>query len=157
MLSFLISILLSVHPLFVSVIDMKHNTSAKNIEVSVRVFSDDLEAALSKNYNTKVDVTKNTNDKAVNSLISKYVQQKLQISVDGKIKEQQYVGYEIQKESVWIFVEFADVAAIKKLNVTCSFLYDFQEKQSNIFNVRANGSEKNYKLDNPKNSVEFSW
>jgi hypothetical protein len=81
----------------------------------------------------------------------------LQISVDGKPKTLMYVGYEVKKESTWIYVEINDIATIKKLNLACNLLYEFQEKQSNIINATVNSIEKNYKLDNPKSTVEFSW
>jgi hypothetical protein len=145
------------HPFFVSVIDMKHNVKDKNIEVSVRVFTDDLEAVLKKNYNITTDLSKQSNDPTVNSSIAKYLQSKMQVNIDGKPKLLKYIGYEIQKESAWIYVEMDDVATIKKMRINCNLLYDYQEKQMNIFNIKANGSEKNYKLDYPKNSVEFNW
>ncbi len=151
------SFLTLIHPFFVSVIDMKHNAKDKNLEISVRVFTDDVEAILKKNYHNAVDLSKSTNNAEVNKNIAQYVQSKLAISIDGKGKSLHYIGYEIQKESTWIYVEINDVATIKKMNINCSLLFDYQDKQTNIFNVKANGTEKNYKLDYPKSSVEFVW
>ncbi len=145
------------HPFFVSVIDIKHNVKGKNIEVSIRVFTDDLETTLKKNYKKNVDLSTGNAKPEVNNAVASYIQSKLQLNVDGKVKTLKYVGYEVQKESVWIYAEVNDVATIKKLNVTCNLLYEFQEKQSNIINATVGGTEKNYKLDNPKNSVEFTW
>jgi hypothetical protein len=157
-MAFIFSCFLSFfHPFFVSVIDMKHNAKDKNIEVSVKVFTDDLEAVLKKQYHISADLYKQTNDPTINNAITKYLQSKLQMSIDGKPKILNYIGYEIQKESAWIYVEIDDIATIKKMNIQCNLFYDYQEKQMNIFNIKANGSEKNYKLDYPKNNVEFSW
>ena len=61
MLSFLLSSFFTViHPFFVSVIDMKHNVKDKTIEISAKVFVDDLEAVLKKNYNTTFDLSTST-------------------------------------------------------------------------------------------------
>ncbi len=151
------SLLSLIHPFFVSVIDMKHNAKDKNLEVSVRVFIDDVEAVLKKNYNSTVDLSKSTKDAAVNNFIAKYIQSKLQLTINGKQQTIKYIGYEIQKESAWIYVEVNDIVSINSMSIKCNFLYDYQTKQTNIFNIKANGVEKNYKLDFPNETVSFSW
>jgi hypothetical protein len=139
------------------VVDIKHNTKDKTIEISARVFTDDLEAVLKKNYKSNADLVKSTKDPAVNSFIANYLQKKLQLTINDNPQTIKYIGYEIQKESVWIYAEVDNVTTLKKLNINCNLLYDYQDKQMNIFNVKANGSEKNYKLDYPRSTVEFSW
>lgn len=145
------------HPFFVSVIDIKHNAKDKNIEISVRVFTDDLEKTIKKNYNTSIDLSATAATPATNAIVAKYLQSKLQLTIDGKPQAIKYIGCEIQKESVWMYAEINDIATVKKMIVNCNLLCDYQQKQSNIFNVKANGIEKNYKLDCPKTSVEFGW
>jgi hypothetical protein len=158
MLSFLLSSFFTlIHPFFVSVIDMKHNVKDKTIEISAKVFVDDLEAVLKKNYHTTFDLSTATSKPKTNAIVAKYLQSKLQLTVNDKLQTIKYIGYEIQKESVWIYAEVDNVTSLKKLNINCNLLYDYQDKQMNIFNVKANGSEKNYKLDYPKSSVEFVW
>lgn len=153
----LYSFLTFFHPFFVSVIDMKHNVKDKTIEISAKVFVDDLEAVLKKNYNTTFDLSTASSKPETNAIVAKYLQSKLQLTINDKRQTIKYIGYEIQKESVWIYAEVDDVATIKKMNINCNLLYDYQDKQMNIFNIKANGSEKNYKLDSPKSSVEFVW
>ena len=145
------------HPFFVSVIDIKHNAKDKNVEMSIRVFTDDLEATIKKNIHTNIDLSTGTTKPEVNKLVANYIQSKLQLTINDKPQTIKYIGYEIQKESVWIYVEISDIATIKKMNINCNLLYDYQTKQSNIFNVKANSTEKNYKLDYPNSTVEFSW
>ncbi|MCX6208761.1 MAG: hypothetical protein NTZ59_04500 [Bacteroidetes bacterium] len=151
------SFLSLLHPFFVSVVDIKHNVKDKNVEISVRVFTDDLESTLKKNYKQNVDLANGSAKADVNKVVSNYIQSKLHLAINDKPQALKYIGYEIQKESVWIYVEVANITAIKKLNVNCNLLYEFQEKQSNIINATANGVEKNYKLENPNAGVEFIW
>ena len=151
------SFLILIHPFFVSVIDIKHNAKEKNIEVSFRIFTDDLEATLKNNYHCNVDLATGSAKADVNKFVANYVQSKLQLTVDNKPKTLKYIGYEIQKESIWIYAQVDDITTLKKLNISCNLLYEFTEKQSNIFNVTANGIEKNYKIDFPKNNLEFIW
>jgi hypothetical protein len=145
------------HPLYISMVDINHNAKDKSLEISVRVFTEDLETTLQKQTTTKVDVTHPANKAFIDKLISTYVQKKLQLTVNGKPAPFNYVGYEIQDESVWAYFEIHNVPVLNKLNVNCSLLYDFQDRQMNIIHVKAKGSEKSYKLDNPKTTTEFNF
>ena len=155
---FILSWLLTLmHPFFVSVIDVNHNAKDKNIEISVKIFVDDFEATLKKNYQRNIDLHKASNDVQVNKLIHNYIETKLQIAIDGKPQIMNYLGFDVQKESVWIFLEVNEIPHVKKINFNCNLLYDFEQKQMNIINAKANGVEKNYRLDYPKSSLEFVW
>lgn len=155
---FILSWLLTLmHPFFVSVIDVNHNAKDKNIEISVKIFVDDFEATLKKNYQRNIDLHKASNDVQVNKLIHNYIETKLQIVIDGKPQTMNYLGFDVQKESVWIFLEVNEIPHVKKINFNCNLLYDFEQKQMNIINAKANGVEKNYRLDYPKSSLEFVW
>ena len=156
--SLFISTFLSLlHPFFVSVIDIKHNPKDKNVEISVRIFTDDIEKIIKKNSKKTIDLSSNTAKAENDAMIDLYLKSKLQFAINNKAQMWKYIGYEIQKESVWIYAEIDDVASLKKLDIKCSLLFDYQSKQTNIFNVIANGTEKNYKLDYPKSNVSFEW
>ncbi len=157
MVFILTSLLAFLHPFYVSVIDINHNAKDKNVEISIRIFVDDFESTLKKNYHRNFDLHKSANDVQVNKLITNYIESKLQIVIDAKPQALHYLGFEVQKESVWIFLEINNINQFKKINFNCNLLYDFQDKQMNIFNAKANGSEKNYKLDYPKNTLAFEW
>jgi hypothetical protein len=145
------------HPFFVSVIEINHNAKEKSVEMSMRIFTDDFEGALKKYGNTKIDLANPVNKESLDKLIVNYTKQKLQIQIDNKPANLQYVGFEIKKESVWVYFEIDNVAAIKKIDIYCNLLYEFQAQQMNIFHVNANGKEKSYKLDNPATKTSFDF
>jgi hypothetical protein len=66
-----------------------------------------------------------------------------------------YIGYEINRESIWVYLEIPTITKLKKININCNFLYEYQQEQINIFQVKANGKDKSYQLENPKATVEF--
>ena len=152
-----ISLIALLHPFYVSVIDINHNTKDESVEMSIRIFTQDLEATLQKYSTTKIDMVHPTNKLLLDKQINDYIKQKLQLKMNGQTVTMQYVGYEIQLESVWIYFEVPKIKQLKKLDVNCTILYDFQNIQSNIFHVKANGTEKSYKLDYPKNTTVFDF
>ncbi len=143
------------HPLYVSVVDIQHNKNEKLVEVSVRIFTDDLEKTLRKT-NSKVDLT--AGDRATNDkLITNYLTNTLHLKVNGQDGVMQYLGYEQQQESTWCYFEIHNIAAVKQIDVSCKILYDFQPGQMNIIHTKVNGVEKSYKLDNPKSTTSFDF
>jgi hypothetical protein len=151
----MISLFTFLHPFFISVIEINHNAKEKSVEVSVRAFVDDVESTLSKNNKVKIDLNNPKDKAALDQSIAKYMTQKIQISIDGKLQSMQYIGYEIKQESVWVYFEIEHINMLNKVDVNCNLLYDFQQKQINIFHVKANGKEKSYKLEYPKTIAGF--
>ena len=145
------------HPFFVSVIEINHNAKEATVEISVRVFAEDLEKTLRKYTTGKIDVITPADKVFINQQIGNYVSQKLHLKVNGKPVAFTYLGYEIQKESAWCYFEVTKIPAVKKLEADCSLLYDFENTQTNIFHVKSHGVEKSYKLDCPQNVAVFDF
>ena len=145
------------HPFFVSVIEINHNAKEATVEVSVRVFTEDMEKTLQKYATAKIDIANPADNAFLEKQLSNYINQKLQLKIDGKPVTMNYVGHEIQKESVWCYLEVPKIADMKKLELNCTFLYDFEKTQSNIFHVKSRNIEKSFKLDNPKSITMFDF
>jgi hypothetical protein len=154
---FLLGVTNIIHPFYVSIIEINHNAKDKSIEISVRIFSDDLETALGKYNHNNIDLAKPANKPIIDKYINQYIQNKLHIFIDGQPINFVYVGYEIQKESTWCYFEETNVNRVKKVNIKSDLLYELQPQQMNIFHVKVNGIEKSYKLDNPATEANFSF
>lgn len=158
MVQWLVTGLVSVlHPFFISVIEINHNSKEATVEISVRVFAEDLEKTIQKYTTAKVDIL-NPPDKALlEKQISNYISQRLKLTINGHPVSFRYIGYEIQKESVWSYFEVSKVPDLTKLEVDCSLLYDFEKNQTNILHVKSKGVEKSFKLDYPTSIALFTF
>ncbi|MCK9402241.1 MAG: hypothetical protein M0Q26_02460 [Chitinophagaceae bacterium] len=146
-----------IHPFFVSVIEINHNTKEATVEISVRVFTEDLEKTLQKYTTTKLDMVNPADPAFLDKQISNYISKKLSIQVNGQPGIFSYVGHEIQKESVWSYFEIPKVSKLTKLEIDCTLLYDFEKAQSNIIHVKSGNKDKSYKLDNPNSHAEIAF
>ena len=145
------------HPFYISVIEINHNPKEATVEISVRAFAEDIEKILQKYTTAKVDIL-NPPDKALlEKQISTYISQRVKLKVNGQPVTFQYIGHEIQKESVWSYFEVVKVPELSTLEVDCSLLYDFEKSQSNILHVKNKGIKKSYKLDYPANNAGFTF
>ena len=149
--------LLLIHPFYLSVIEIEHNESAATAEISVRIFTEDLEQTLRKQTNTPVDLVKPTNKTQAYKQVSEYIRKKLHLTINGKPCEMQYLGYEIKQESIWCYFEIPNITQLKTLEADCNLLYDFVNVQTNIFHVKKGKLESSKKLDYPASHLNFTW
>lgn len=151
------AILSVLHPFYVSVIEISHHTKEATAELSIRVFTDDLEKTLQKHSSIKVDLTQPKNRALMDQQLNEYISKHLGIKINGKPVKANYVGYEIIQESVWCYFEITDVHSLNTLEVECSILYDFERSQVNIIHAKSKGLEKSYKLNFPEQFAKFNF
>lgn len=145
------------HPFYVSVTEIVHNKTTGTVQVSVRIFFDDLEKALEKKYKKNVNILKPANRKEVDDLMTAYIKEHLKISVNGKELDLKYQGYEIEEDAAWCYFETSKVKMVKQLDIANDILFEQHSAQSNMIHVIVDGKRKSTKLDNPKKEVLFVY
>jgi len=138
------------HPLHLSVVEIEHNAGDKTLEVSCKIFTDDFETTLAKNYNTKVDLINPPNIAAMDTLVKKYILSHLSLKVNGKPVLFNYIGFEHENEAVFGYIEVGNITAVSKLEITNSIMYDKFDDQVNIMHVKVTGERKSTKLNYPQ-------
>jgi len=142
------------HPIHVSTTNIEYNKQDSKLEVICTIFTDDFEAALAKQYKTKIDLNRADMHKAMDELIKKYIASNLQIKTDGTPTNLNYVGFEINKEATDVYFESDRITAVKKVGVNVSLLHNQFDDQINIVHVIVGGVRKSEKLDYPDKKVE---
>jgi hypothetical protein len=145
------------HPFYVSVTEIRHNAAKQELEVSCRIFADDLEMALKTAYKAPVDIIHPANRKTVDGYITAYLSKHLQVTIDGKPVTLQYLGYQIEEDAAWCFLEVKQVPAVKKVHVSNDILYHQHPNQINMMHVIVKDERKSTKLDNPEREADFSF
>jgi len=158
MLQYLVAACLSIfHPFYVSVTEINHNAKTQSVEISCRMFYDDLEHVLEKQYRTQLDIVHPKNKDQLNQLVSDYVRKHLLIKVDGKVLNPAYVGFEIQEDGAWAYLEVKGIPKAQKIEVRDDLLYTEHTEQINMLHVTVNGQRKSTKLDNPDTNASFTF
>ena len=143
------------HPFHVSVIEVNHNAADKTLEISCKIFTDDFEKILAKNYKTKVDLINPVNKAPMDSLVKKYILSHLSISANGKPVSLDFLGFENDKEAAYGYIEVDNVPVLNKINISTNLMYDQFEDQVNIMHVIVNGNRKSTKLNFPETEAEI--
>jgi hypothetical protein len=144
------------HPYYLSVTQLKLRGPEKKIEGSVKLFLSDLEKALRKLHNTKVDLL-HVNDTAQLSIwIKDYFNKRLQLSDNQGSIPFSVLGFEQEDENFWVYLEYSLTCIPTKLTVENTLLYDFIDHQINLITFE-NGEKKiTRKLTKPDKTVVFA-
>jgi hypothetical protein len=145
------------HPLHVSVIEINHNAIDKTLEISCKIFTDDFEKVLAKNYKTKVDLINPPNKAAMDTLVKKYLSTHLTLKANGKPLTFSYVGFENDHEAAYGYIEVLNVPTVSKVDISTSIMYDQFEDQMNIFHVIVDGKRKSTKLNYPDKEAVINF
>lgn len=145
------------HPLHVSTTEIEFNSKEKSLEISCRIFTDDFETVLAKQFKTKADLTKPAMHKAMDELIKKYMENHLKYNINGKIFNASYIGFEIDHEATNVYLEVTNINSLQKLNLTNTILYDLFDDQMNILHVEKQGARKSVKTNYPETLLSVSF
>lgn len=147
------------HPFHVSVSDIKFKEDKKAIQISTRIFLDDLELAL-QNYseNPKLDIGDEANWEFINETLKSYTLERMKLW-DEKGKEYQlnYIGAEIEDDVMWCYIEIEKIKKLKQVKVWNSMLHEVWGDQENLVHFRAFDDVQSARLVKGEDSETFVW
>ena len=134
------------HPYHVSVCEIQHAAKIKSLEITFRIFTDDLDACLGKVYHKKFDHCQTENKALTDSLLSLYINKHFNIATDQKKRTVKYLGFECNKDATIIYLECPKTAHFKEIGINCDVLTSTFEDQSNLVHVKYLGQLKSLRL-----------
>ncbi|KAA6435730.1 DUF6702 family protein [Rufibacter glacialis] len=129
------------HDFHTSITDARYNPKNQTYELSVRVFADDLEEALSRRHKTTVRLDRS---ERVNKLMAEYLQAHLAISVvKGTRAPQKFIGAQEEADAIWLYLEIpAGKAPAGQVWVQNALLTEVFNDQTNILNLEVAGKKR---------------
>ena len=146
------------HPFHVSVCDVEFNDKTKSLEISQRIFLDDLEEALRKKSGwTTLDVVNPSDKKRFDALMKEFVIENLSLEINNKPVKLSYLGHELESDAIWCYLEVTGVNNLTTIGVENSVLIDTFPDQVNLVHVKKEGKIRSLKLyrDNIKGSIDY--
>lgn len=145
------------HPYYMSVTEAEYKAAEKEIQISSKIFIDDLEYALEQEYKTKVEILKATDQKRNELLLTSFFQRHLKFTVDGKPMKVELIGFEREGEAIWTYLIIKNVSKLKSVAVFSDLLYAYREDQINIIHFKHKNQRKSHRLKLPDKQVTFNW
>src|SRR5215210_3883345 len=82
------------HPFYISVTEMSLNSKTKSLEISCKMFAEDIEDVLKQNYKMPVDLSNDKMQEQNNKLMNDYILHHFSIKIDSKPTTLKFVGFE---------------------------------------------------------------
>ncbi|MCB9205074.1 MAG: hypothetical protein H6603_08880 [Flavobacteriales bacterium] len=135
-------VLFSAHEFHLSLTEISHNTENKTLEVSIKLFTDDLLTALQQAGAPKMELGTENEPPEANEYIESYLKRHFKLTVNGKPTDFTYLGKEAELDATWCYVEVKDVKKVQSLEIENTFMLEAFDDQTNMVNLNINGRKK---------------
>lgn len=131
-----------VHDFHASVTQMQYNAKDKAFEISIRIFTDDLEKGLTKELNTQVHLAAGAKS---DEILEKYVRAHFAYTTPQKqTRPFNYIGHEVEADANWIYLEMPYTEAFRGGMLKQNVLMDMFDDQVNMVNIQYQGQKKTF-------------
>jgi len=138
------------HSYYVSITQIEYNQYTQSVEISCKIFTDDLEAALEKATGEKMHLGTERENPNAGQYVRQYLKDHLLFELNGKAVQYNFVGKEISGDATWCYLEISGVRELKSLKVSSQLLTEVFETQTNIVHITTGKNKKSLLLSKVK-------
>ena len=134
------------HKYYISFTKINYSENSKAIQVTMRIFIDDLENALNKQF--KIDSKLYTEKEILdlNSYITEYITDKFFILINDKKENYNYLGKKYDEDEIILYLEIENIDNITAIEIKNSILMEVFDDQQNIIKLDINKKKKSFIL-----------
>lgn len=136
------------HSVYVSNTEIDYKADTKVLEISIKIFSDDLQKAISLERGMDVEIATEREHAQATEFIIAYLNKHFKMEVNGKATSFEYVNRVLDKKELFallILVKVPKVKSLKSLKLFNDILIDTHSQQQNFINFRdAKGTYQKY-------------
>ncbi|MEA3462372.1 MAG: DUF6702 family protein [Bacteroidota bacterium] len=123
------------HEFYVSLTEIRYNPSAARMEVSMRIFADDLDRALLERTDIQTQLGTELEAPSADSLLGVYLLECFSVNINGEKAEFQYLGKEPEADALWCYLESKPVSRPQTVTIFHKLLTEIYPDQVNIVQV----------------------
>lgn len=130
------------HKFYVAIFQVQFVPEKKRLQITSRIFIDDLNKALEKKYRKKTSFGIGINTPEEIQLLKRYFAENLVLKVNGQSKSLNYVSSELEEEVLVTYLTITEISKVQHLTIQNSVLIDWNVEQQNIMHFTANDTKK---------------
>jgi len=138
----------TMHKYYISLCEVEYIEEKQSIQIITGLFIDDLELALSKLNNTKINIATNKEPSNIDEYFKEYLSNNLKLTINSKKVEFNYIGREYDDNLVRFYLEVTNVKKLESIEITNTCLLKYFEDQQNIIKLKVKNYHKTFYLDN---------
>ena len=136
------------HKFYVSVTNVNYSEKDKAIQITSRVFIDDLHKLLLERYDVKSKFATEEESPLADEYLEKYLRSKFVIEVNGANASYDYIGKKYDADVVVFYIEVPniDLETVKSVQIENEMLMDLFEDQQNVVHFKFGFDKKSLVL-----------
>lgn len=148
---------ISDHDFHLSRCEINYETATGDIQIAAHIFIDDLENALGQTGAKRVYIATSKESADCNTLIEKYINQKLKLKAANRILTPSFLGKESSKDmtAVWCYLEVTNIKNLKEFEIENKILTEIFIDQKNIIDFTVNKKKKHFTIFDSKKTSEI--
>lgn len=126
------------HPIHTSLAEADYNRTSRKLEVALRVFADDLEAALAERTRTRISFLKTPPAEFMPALRAYLGERFVVRAADGRAVPHEWIGHDLKDATneIWIFFELTLPTGLENATVHHAILSERFSDQLNTVQLR---------------------
>ncbi|ESU20143.1 hypothetical protein FCR2A7T_15570 [Flavobacterium cauense R2A-7] len=147
----------ALHKFYVGIYQVNYVAKKKEIQITTRIFIDDLEKALEAKYKKKMYLATPKEISETNGFIKSYLDEKFHLKVNTSVKNLKFLGKETEDNVLICYLTTSVPEKITSVEIYNTVLTEKYPEQQNIVHVNINGNKKSLLLTDsePEGSLEF--
>jgi hypothetical protein len=134
------------HPIHISITEINHNPKTQSLEITHKIFIDDLETILEKKHGKRLFLASEKEHPDALKQLKEYLETQFSLELNGKKLAIQFLGREYENEAVWVYAEVLNVPAPQTARISSRILLDLYADQTNLLH---------FKYKNKRQSASF--
>ncbi|MEO8516272.1 MAG: DUF6702 family protein [Flavobacterium sp.] len=134
------------HKFYVSIYQINYAQEKKMLQITSRIFVDDLNNVLYRKYGVKTFLGEKNESQNDIVLMKKYLLEHFTIKVNGQSKVINYVTKEMEGNVVIGYYTVKEISKIKSLEIQNTALFDLNAEQQNIIQTTIYNKKQNLLL-----------
>lgn len=130
------------HKFYVGVFQVDYAAEKKMIQITSRIFIDDLNNGIEKKYHKKTLVGTEKETQADLDLLKKYLAENFTIKINGQAKPITFLSKEVEGDVLICYSRIKDIDKFKTIEISNTILVDWSSEQQNITHISAFGTKR---------------
>ncbi|MGV9003159.1 DUF6702 family protein [Flavobacterium sp.] len=134
------------HKFYVGMFQIEFVAQKKEVQVTTRLFIDDLNKALEKKYHKKTFISDRNESKEDEAFLKNYISEKFKIKINKEFKTYYFLSKEVENNVLICYFKIKDISKINSLEVENAIFTELYPEQQNIIQFNNNGSKSSLLL-----------
>lgn len=134
----------TIHPYYVSTLDIDYRPDREALQITMRVFTDDWQLMLNTHYDKSLRLDPDTDEEQMVIHSTDYLLQYLELNLNDTYVNPSVLGREYHDDQLVLYLEVMGVVELQTLAVSNRILFAELEGQQNIVRIKTPSKRKSF-------------